>query len=106
MRSQPSRLTSLFAWLSTARVENTTSSAVKGTPSDQRTPWRRCQVMVSPSALMPPLARVGTTVVSSGTGRLWRSNLVSHAIVSEAMKPSVVCWLRCGLRLATSSEVA
>ncbi len=41
IRFQPSRPTSLLAGLSTTLVENTTSSAVNGTPSDHFTPLRR-----------------------------------------------------------------
>jgi hypothetical protein len=36
----------------------------------QRTPERRWMVQVLPSALMPPLARVGTSVATSATGLL------------------------------------
>src|SRR5579884_86248 len=70
IRSQPSRPTSLFLGLFTAFVEKTTSSASNGAPSDHFTPRRRCHVIVRPSLLTPPFACVGTTVASSGTGRL------------------------------------
>jgi hypothetical protein len=73
IRSQPSRPTSLFAGLFTALVENTTSSASKGAPSDHFTPLRRCQVIVSPSLLIPPFSSVGTSVASSGVGSLCAS---------------------------------
>ncbi len=42
-------------------------------------------MIVRPSLLMPPFCRLGTTVLSSGMGRLAWSYLVSHAIVIEAM---------------------
>ena len=73
IRSQPSRPTSLFFGLFTAFVENTTSSPSNGAPSDHFTPLRRCQVIVRPSLLIPPLASVGTSVASSGVGSLCAS---------------------------------
>src|SRR5579872_1283021 len=41
IRSNPARLVTLFAELSTARKLNTTSSALNGAPSDHLTPLRR-----------------------------------------------------------------
>src|SRR5579872_4659191 len=102
MRFQPSRPTSLLAGLSTALVEKTTSSALNGAPSDQRTPLRRCQVIVFPSGLMPPLDWVGTTVTSSGYGRLSESYFTRYACVSSEMYPMVVSVNRCGLSVGTS----
>ena len=71
--SQPSRPISLLAGLFTAFVDQTTSSASNGAPSDHFTPCRRRQVIVRPSLLTRPLAWLGTVVTSSGTGWLCTS---------------------------------
>src|SRR5579875_142330 len=106
MRSQPSRLTSLFAGLRTTLIEKTTSSASKGAPSDHLTPRRKWYVIVLPSLLIPPLACVGTTVASPGIARFRASVFVNQAIVSDDMYASVSCCSSCGLRLLMSCPVA
>ena len=78
-------MSSLLAGLRTTSAEKRTSSAVNGTPSDHFASRRRWYVIVLPSAAMPPFARDGTAVASSGTGRFCSSYRTSHAIVSEPM---------------------
>ena len=81
MRSQPAREISLFAGLRMAFVEKTTSSALKGAPSDHTTPLRRRHVMVVPSREIPPFSLLGITVASSGIGSLCGPVFVNHAAV-------------------------
>src|SRR5579862_2337973 len=104
IKFQPSRPTSLLAGLSTTLVEKITSSASNGTPSDQRTPLRKCHVIVLPSLLMPPFAWVGTTVTSSGYIRLCSSYLTRYAWVICEIYPSVVSVNRCGLSVVMSPD--
>ncbi len=49
-----------------ASYVKTTSSAVKGSPSDQVTPSLSFQVTVRPSALTSPFSGVGTSLARTG----------------------------------------
>ncbi len=70
IRSYPVRVWTLLLGFIAACHENTTSSALNGTPSCHVTPRRKWYVIVRPSREIPPLAGVGTVVASSGTNRL------------------------------------
>ena len=68
-----STLTSLYVPMLTDAVAgsaanfdvNTQSSAVKGLPSCQATPFLRCQVTVLPSLDTPPFCTLGTSAAST-----------------------------------------
>src|SRR5215510_11170020 len=68
-----------WSWIGTLMVKllalsryickvNTTSSAFKGWPSLHFSPSLSLRVSVLPSLLMPPLALVGISLASTGTG--------------------------------------
>jgi hypothetical protein len=66
MSSQPVWRRVLLRGFITACQVKTRSRASYGAPSDQRIPRRKCSTIVLPSALMPPLRSVGTSVTAAG----------------------------------------
>ena len=68
----------------------TTSSAVKGVPSDQVTPGFSFQVIDFRSSEMPPFSTVGISEASQGTISPFWSKRTSGSSTSEELSTSLV----------------
>jgi len=73
----------------------TTSSAVKGVPSDHLMPGLSFHVMLFWSLAIPPLSRVGISAASSATGLPSGPEAASGSRMSREASWSLVPWARC-----------